>query len=168
MPIIDPVESDPFTDGRQSDNAMRIRRGLERHFAHHECVFLPELALKTGRRADLIAMDRKGLFTIVEIKSSIEDFRADNKWPDYLAFCDRYYFATHPGVPQDIFPAEEGLIIADQYGAEIVRECVERKLPAASRKALTLRFARASAQRLAQLTRFAEKQGLTPTFERGD
>ncbi|HEV7285595.1 MAG TPA: MmcB family DNA repair protein, partial [Kaistia sp.] len=89
-----------------------------------------------------------GEITIVEIKSSIADFRADGKWPDYAPYCDRLYFASHAGVPQEIFPEQAGLILADAYGAEILREAPHAPLVAARRKAMTLRFAQAAAHRL--------------------
>jgi hypothetical protein len=85
------------------------------------------------------------------VKSSVEDFRVDQKWPFYRAHCDRLYFATTVRVPQEIFPVDCGLIIADAYGAEIIREAPEHRLAAATRKAVTLRFARLAAMRLLML-----------------
>mgnify|MGYP001796362324 CR=1 FL=1 len=127
---------------------MMVRRGLQRMFFEEKAASLPELTLKTGRRADLVVLDGKGMVTIVEIKSSIEDFRVDTKWPDYRDFCDRFYFATHSDVPLEIFPQSEGLILADTYGAEIVRRAEDDKLSAGARKAITQRFASAAAERL--------------------
>lgn len=148
MPIVTPHNVNPLADGRQSHNALIVRRGVQRLFDELGAVVLPELSLATGRRADLIVLGRKGDFTIIEIKSSIEDFRADSKWPDYRHHCDRFYFATYPGVPADIFPEEAGFILSDGHGAEIIREAPEHKLAPATRKALMLRFARAGARRL--------------------
>ena len=79
------------------------------------------MTLRSGRRADLVALAGDGMITIVEIKSSIEDFRADAKWQDYCLHSDHFYFATGPHVPAEIFPLEAGLIVADPYGAEILR-----------------------------------------------
>ena len=109
---------------------------------------LPELGLASGRRADLVALSDKGEISIVEIKSSIEDFRVDRKWGDYRRHCDRLYFATHPEVPLEIFPEECGLILSDGYGAHLVREAPEHRLPPATRKAVTLLFSRIAAERL--------------------
>lgn len=148
MPIIVPNQTHPLADGRQSENAMLVRRGVQRLFLEMGLAVLPELPLASGRRADLAALTRNGDIWIVEIKSSIEDWRADRKWPDYRTHCDRLFFATHPGVPREIFPAECGLILSDGYGAEIMRDAPEHRLAAATRKAMTLRFARASAARL--------------------
>jgi hypothetical protein len=161
MPVIEPGLGNPFVDGRQSPSALMIRAGVERHLAHHRHATLPEFTLKTGRRADLMCLSAKGEFIIVEIKSSIEDFRVDSKWPEYRDFCDRFYFATHVDVPAEIFPQSEGLIIADRFGAEIVRPAEALKLGAATRRALTLRFARQAALRMASLSHHAERAGLT-------
>ena len=148
MPIVSPIPLNPLADGRQSDRAMLVRRGVQRLLIEMGAVAIPELPLATGRRADLVALTRKGDIWIVEIKSSIEDFRVDRKWPEYRLFCDRFFFATHPEVPQAIFPAECGFILSDGYGAEMLREAPEHRLPAAAGKALTLRIARAGAARL--------------------
>jgi hypothetical protein len=60
-------------------------------------------------------------------------------------------------VPLDIFPADTGLILADGYGADLVREAPEHRLHAATRKRVTLAFARAAAARLQTL---CDPQGL--------
>ena len=152
MPIISPHLEDPTVDGRQSDQAMRVRRGIIKQFQELNVFFLAEFTLSTGRRADLVGIDPKGEILIIEIKSSVADFNADSKWAEYKDYCDRFYFATHPDVPAEIFPQNEGFILADQYGCEIIREAEAEKLSSARRKALMLRFARSSAQRL---TRFS-------------
>jgi hypothetical protein len=148
MPILNLHADNPMTDGRQSDRALAIRRGVARLFGEAGCALVSELPLASGRRADIICLDGKGRFTIIEIKSSIEDFRVDTKWPDYHAHCDAFFFATLPDVPREIFPVDEGLIVADSYGAEIIRDTQHRPLAGATRRALLLRFARASAGRL--------------------
>lgn len=148
MPIVSPFATNPLDDGRQSEHALMVRRGVQRLLANMGTSMLPELPLASGRRADLVALTRKGDFWIVEIKSSIADLRADNKWPDYRAHCDRLYFATHRDVPLEIFPPDCGLLVADAYGAEVIRDAPEHRLAAATRKALLQRFARTSANRL--------------------
>jgi hypothetical protein len=159
MPIVDFATTNPLVDGRQSERALMVRRGVTRLFQESGMALIAELPLASGRRADLIGMDRRGRFTIVEVKSSVEDFRADGKWPDYLMHCDSFYFATHAGVPREIFPQEQGLIVADHYGAEILRDSVEGGLAGATRKALTLRFARAAAARLERVLSHCEAAG---------
>ena len=148
MPIILANQNNPLRDGRQSERAMVIRRGVQRLLSEMGAHVLPELSLATGRRADLVALTRQGDIWIVEIKSSIEDFRVDRKWPDYRLHSDRFFFATHPEVPAAIFPQDCGFILSDGYGAEILRDAPEHRLAAATRKSLMLRLARAGAARL--------------------
>ncbi len=148
MPLISPIVQNPLQDGRQSEIALMVRRGIQRMFLDLDAYLLPELTLASGRRADLVALTAKGEFWIIEIKSSVEDLRADQKWPDYRSHSDRLYFATHPGVPSELFPADCGFILSDGYGAEILREAPEHKIAPATRKAMMLRFARAGANRL--------------------
>ena len=148
MPIVSPLAVNPLADGRQSERAMVIRRGVQRLLAEMGARVLPELSLATGRRADLVALTRKGDIWIIEIKSSVEDFRVDRKWPEYRLFCDRFFFATHPEVPASIFPEECGFILSDGYGAEMLRDAPEHRVPPATRTALMLRVARAGAARL--------------------
>jgi len=138
----------PPVDGRQSEHAAAVQRGVGRLMRARGFAVVTELPLATGRRADLVALGASGDIWIVEIKSSVEDFRADHKWPDYRLSCDRLFFATHPAVPLDIFPEETGLILADSYGAELLRDAPEHRLAAATRKAMLLRFAQAAADRL--------------------
>ena len=152
MPIVSAIDENPEIDGRQSEEAMLVRRGIIKGMAAYNMVFLPELTLKTGRRADLVALDDKGLIIIFEIKSSIADFQSDTKWDEYKPFCDKFYFATHPDVPKEIFPKTEGFILADKFGCEVIREAEIHKLSAPTRKALTLRFARTAAKRIKRLT----------------
>ena len=135
-------------DGRQSPAARDIARGVCRVLAQHAIVCLPELPLANGLRADLAGLADSGDILIVEVKSSLADFRADLKWPGYREFCDRLYFAVAPDFPRDVLPAETGLIIADRFAGEIAREAPEHRLAGARRKAMTLRFARAAAARL--------------------
>lgn len=141
----------PFADGRQSPQALLIRRGTGRLLRMQGFALVPEVTLRSGRRADLLAVNRTGEIWIVEIKSSLEDFRADRKWPDYADHADRFFFATAADVPLEIFPAETGLILADGYGADIVRDAPVSRLSAARRKEVTIRFARTAAHRLHDL-----------------
>lgn len=135
-------------DGRQSEAARDIARGCCRKLAQYRVACLPELPLANGLRADLVGLADSGDIIIVEIKSCLADFRADNKWAGYRDFCDRLYFAVAPAFPRDVLPPDAGLIIADRFSAEIMREAPEHRLAAARRKAVTLRFGRAAAARL--------------------
>jgi hypothetical protein len=138
-------------DRRQSATALAVARGTTRLLHSLGFAVMSELPLPSGRRADLTALGRAGEMWIVEIKSSIADFRADQKWTDYRLHCDRLFFATTLDVPCDIFPKDAGLIVADAFGASIVGEAPEHRLHAATRKSLMLAFARAAAMRLSAL-----------------
>jgi hypothetical protein len=129
------------------DLAKLIARGTARALAQRSYASLSEVPLANGRRADLVALARDGMFLIVEVKSSVADFRSDRKWADYREFCDRLSFAVPAEFPAGLIPEECGLIVADPFGATILREGVETRLGAARRKALTLRFARLAAGR---------------------
>lgn len=135
-------------DGRQSEMAAAIQRGVGRLLRAHDYSLLTEFTLASGRRADVIGLSPKGLLWIIEIKSSPEDFKADNKWPEYLEFCDLFSFAIPQSVDAALIPNEAGLIIADQWGAEIIRRASEHNLHASRRRAVHLAFARAAALRL--------------------
>jgi hypothetical protein len=128
--------------------ALGIARGACRFLRDQGCAVMAELPLADGRRADLVALDPRGCITILEVKSCLADFQSDRKWTDYRQWCDRFYFAVDTGFPQALIPVDCGLIIADRFGAETLREASEHKLDAARRKAVTLRFARAAAFRL--------------------
>jgi hypothetical protein len=147
-------------DGRQSERALAIRRGTQRLLGALGHASLPEVPLASGRRADLLAVSSKGDIWIIEIKSSVEDFRADSKWPDYRQHCDRLFFATSPEVPPEIFPVEAGLIVADAFGGELARDAPVHALHASTRKELLSRMARTAAARLQALADPAGAAGL--------
>lgn len=141
----------PPIDGRQSPGARAIARGTTRLLAAMDFAVVPELPLPSGRRADLTALSRKGALWIVEIKSSVQDFRTDAKWGDYRAHADRVLFAVAPDFPVGLLPESAGLILADAHGADLVREGQSAALPAPTRKVMMLRFARAAAGRMTLL-----------------
>jgi len=143
-------------DRRQSPTALAVARGTARFLRALGYSVVSELPLPSGRRADLVALGGDGEILIVEIKSSVADLRADQKWMDYRLHCDRLFFATIVDVPREIFPADAGLIVADAFGASIVGEAPEHRLAAATRKTVMLRFAHAAALRLQAL---ADPQG---------
>ena len=123
-------------------------RGVCRCLCQLGYAVLSEFRLPNGRRADIVAIDVKGLVTIVEIKSSVEDFRSDKKWSEYLPFCDAFYFAISDRFPTALIPDTCGLLVADSYGAAIVRAAPSTPLDAARRRLVTLRFALTAARRL--------------------
>ena len=138
----------PPPDGRQSETALAVARGTARLLRSLGFTSVAELPLPSGRRADLVALNERSEIWIVEIKSSVEDLRADHKWEDYRAHCDRLFFSTVVEVPCEIFPPETGLIVADAFGAEVMCEAPLHRIPAATRKSMMLRFARCAALRL--------------------
>jgi hypothetical protein len=138
-------------DGRQSATALKVARGTTRLLHAYGLSVVSELPLASGRRADLVALGASGEIWIVEIKSSVADFRADRKWMDYRMHCDRLFFATCVEVPCDIFPPDTGLIVADAFGAQIVCEAPEHRLHASTRKSMMLGIARAASLRLQSL-----------------
>lgn len=133
---------------RNVQTALRLARGVRRLLHAQGAVSLTEMPLPNGRRADILALASNGDFLIVEIKSGVADFRADRKWPYYRLHCDRFYFAVSAETPQEILPDDAGLIVADAFGAEILREAPEHRLAGATRRALLLQFARAGLERL--------------------
>lgn len=135
-------------DGRQSPTAFAVARGTRRWLRALGFATLTEMPLPDGRRADIIALRGDGTFHIIEIKSSIADFRADSKWQDYRAHCDRLFFAVPDTLPTEILPQDAGLVVADAYGAHLLRDAPEHRLAPATRRALLLRFADAAANRL--------------------
>lgn len=132
--------------------AASITRGVCRALETFGYTSLTEFKLASGRRVDVIGIDAGGAIAIVEVKSCIEDFRADQKWRDYLEYCDRFFFAVGEGFPLGALPADCGLLVADAYGAAVQREAPALTLNAARRRAQILRFAQTAAARLARYT----------------
>jgi hypothetical protein len=124
-----------------------VQRGVARLLLERGWSPLFEFTLPTGRRVDVAAISDAGDIAAVEIKVSLGDFRADVKWSEYLDYCDRYYFAVPEGFPHEVLPSDHGLIVADKFGAAVVREARHSPITAARRKALLIRFARTAAER---------------------
>jgi hypothetical protein len=143
----EPDPADP-AEAERLAGAAAICRGVCRRLAELGYATLTEVTLATGRRVDIMALDRRGEILVVEIKSSVADFRADHKWQDYLEFCDRFAFAVGPAFPRELLPDEVGLLVADAYDAHELRASPPTKLPAARRKHLMLRFAHVASARL--------------------
>ena len=135
-------------DGRQSETALVVARGVRRMLRAHGFSSVVELGLLSGRRADIVALHGDGSVHIIEVKSSVADFRADTKWRDYRMHCDRLFFAIPETVPSAMMPEDAGLLVADAYGAHVLREAPEHRMPPATRRAVLLRFAQAAADRL--------------------
>ena len=130
------------------ETTLGVTRGAARLLADMGYAPLLEVCLPNGRRADVMALGRKGDIVIVEVKSGVEDYRVDQKWPEYAPFCDAFFFAVAPEFPQGVLPDEPGLIAADGFGGAVVREAPLMTLAPARRKALTVAFGRLAAMRL--------------------
>ena len=141
--MINPAPIDPLP--RRS---AEICRGTLRLMSQLGYYGLTEMTLANHRRADIAAIGPGGDIWMIEIKSSIQDFRSDTKWREYMDFCDRLSFAVGDDFPQELIPPDAGLIIADAFYGAIIREAPETRLAPARRKAVTLRFARLGAARL--------------------
>ena len=134
--------------------ARDVARGIQRLFARNGIWCLPEMPLRNGRRADLMGVDAKGRVIIVEIKVQRGDLLGDGKWPDYLDFCDRFYWGLPPELDRSPLDGDGyrpdccGVIVADGYDAEIVRPAPLHALAAARRKVEVERLARAALRRL--------------------
>jgi hypothetical protein len=131
--------------------AARLCRGTRRLLWSLGYSSLPEFPLASGRRADIIAVTGAGEIAIVEIKSSVVDFRTDQKWPEYRVWCDSFFFAVADDFPRALIPEECGLIVADGFGAAIVRGSPIARLPGARRKSLIRAFGQLAAMRLHRL-----------------
>ncbi|QFT76454.1 MmcB family DNA repair protein [Erythrobacter sp. THAF29] len=143
----------PILDSPVSATARDVARGIQRLFARNDIWCVSEMPLKNGRRADLMGVDAKGLLVIVEIKVARGDLLGDAKWPDYLDFCDRFYWGVAPGLDRTPLESEAympdkcGVIVGDGYDAEILRHAPLESLAAARRKAQMERLARFAMRR---------------------
>ena len=145
------AQSDPRAwpyDGRQTEISSRIFRNVGRLARNLGYSLISELTLPNGRRADMVCLALDATILIVEIKSSLADFRSDTKWRNYLPFCDRFYFAFPSSMNSRLMPEDAGLIIADDYGADIHREAPLQRMSSATRRAVLIRFGRCAADRM--------------------
>jgi hypothetical protein len=130
----------------------QVTRGVCRYLSELGFSVLTEFTLKNGRRADVIGLADDGSVVIVEVKTSVADLKADQKWPEYEEFCDQLYFAVPRDFALDLLPSECGVLVADSWGADEIRAANVVPLHASRRRVLTLKFARTAAQRLHDLT----------------
>ena len=134
--------------------AAAVARGVCRLFAHNQIAAQPEVSLRNNRRTDLMGINAKGEIIIVEIKCSRADLLGDQKWTEYLEYCDRFYWAVPAGFDwkpiegENFLPDRTGLIVADAYDAQIIRPAALAPLNAARRKTETQRLARIAMRRL--------------------
>src|SRR3954470_10467765 len=133
-----------------TSTAAEVARGVSRLLLQDGYAPILEFTLPNGRRLDVAAIGPGGEILGVEIKVALADLRGDNKWPEYLDYCELFYFAIPPDFPDEHVPAETGLIVADRYGGSIVKEAEAQSLHASRRKAVTISFARCAAERLSR------------------
>ena len=146
--------------------ATEVARGVCRLLMQEGFSPILEFTLANGRRLDVAALGADGTVVGVEIKVALGDLKGDMKWPDYLEFCELFYFAIPPDFPDDYVPAGTGLIVADRYGGAIVRPSPVAQMHASRRKAVTLRFAKVAAERLANVLEVAsDPRGTTMILE---
>ena len=138
--------------------AADVARGASRLLIQEGYSPILEFTLANGRRLDVAALGADGCMLGVEIKVAIPDLRGDIKWPEYLEFCDHFYFAIPPEFPDELVPPGTGLIVADRYGGAIVRPSPVWQLHPSRRKAVTLRFAKCAAERLAAVVELTSDQ----------
>jgi len=148
LPLEAPAPVESALARRDETAAADVARGVCRTF--HDLGFQPlvEMRLASGRRVDVIGLDRKGRFAVAEIKTSLGDFRADRKWREYLAYCDLFFFAVASGFPRGALPAETGLIVADRFGGDVLRPGIGGTMIEATRRRQTLLFALKAGGRL--------------------
>src|SRR6201991_3957990 len=133
-----------------SSPAIDVARGVSRLLLAEGYSPILEFTLPNGRRLDVAAIGPGGEMLGVEIKVALADLKGDSKWPEYLDYCDLFYFAIPPDFPDEHVPQETGLIVADRYGGAIVKEAQAQSLHASRRKAVTIGFARCAAERLSR------------------
>jgi len=128
-----------------------LARGVCRHLRDRGFVTVEELVPAPGLRVDVMALGPKGELWVVECKSNRADYLADRKWQGYLAWCDRFFWAVDADFPTDLLPDDSGIVLADRFGAEIVRIGPETRLAAPRRRIMVQKFARFAAARLQAL-----------------
>ncbi|HVT24193.1 MAG TPA: MmcB family DNA repair protein [Rhizomicrobium sp.] len=137
------------------ETAQQVARGVSRLLMQEGFNPILEFTLANGRRLDVAALGPDGTVVGVEIKVALGDLKGDLKWPEYLEFCELFYFAIPPDFPDEFVPPGTGLIVADRYGGAIVRPSPVSQIHASRRKAVTLRFAKVAAERLATVIELA-------------
>jgi hypothetical protein len=145
-------------------NAADVARGVNRLLIQEGFSPILEFTLANGRRLDVAALGPDGTMLGVEIKVSVADLKGDAKWPEYLEFCELFYFAIPPEFPDEHVPDGTGLIVADRYGGAIIRPAQLKPVHASRKKAVTLKFAKCAAERLATILEVADNPGDVPVI----
>jgi hypothetical protein len=138
----------------RNDLGKLLARGVIRLLGDMGFEGMAEVTLKNSRRVDVMAINKQGDIAVIEIKTTLADFRGDEKWPQYLDFCDYFYFAVPEDFPIDHLPDDHGLIIADRFGGVVDRPAPLSKMNGTRRKTVILNFARKAAARLKEFEDF--------------
>ena len=70
-------------------------------------------------RADLMEVTKENRLIIYEVKSSMADYRSDNKWQGYLKHCELLYFIAPTKVAKVIkeeTPSNVGVYATNEFG----------------------------------------------------
>ena len=152
--LIERVQSESAqNDDIAASDAGSVCRGIQRLFARNGVWLLAEMPLRNGRRADLMGVDAKGRVIIVEVKVQRGDLLGDGKWPDYLDYCDRFYWGLAPDLDRSVLESDNfrpdccGIVVADGYDGEVIRPAPLQPLAAARRKLEVERIARTAMRR---------------------
>ena len=151
LPFAPMSDQPPKKSPKQLSKSGSLTRGVSRLLEDMGLGSLTEFRLPNGRRVDIIALSGDGMFSIIEVKSSVQDFRSDLKWPNYLPYCNRFYFAVAESFPLDILPSDCGIIMADNFTASIEREPAERSIQGKRKQLQLKRFALIASERLQRI-----------------
>lgn len=82
--------------GVRRTTADLLKQAVVGYYAHKTFSCYVELGVVPWgkRRLDVFAMNTKGLFIGVEIKSCVADFKNDDKWQEYLEHVNFFYFCV--------------------------------------------------------------------------
>lgn len=80
----------------RTEIANNIKKTVARRFKKKKRAVFFELGVNKGGklRADVLALAMNGHVVIVEVKSSVSDFRTDKKMKGYLPYCQQFYLAV--------------------------------------------------------------------------
>ena len=129
-------------------NTKRITDAIARSYYEQGNGVLREFKLRIKRRVDLVTINDKGWITIIEIKSSVADFRNDKKWNEYIEWADQFYFGVAHNFPIEILPKEHGIITTDGFDIHEAQPSPVQKLNGSRRNTLVRKLARASMRRV--------------------
>lgn len=147
--FLEAVQATNTLSDRDLETHGRLQAAALRWLYDQGYVATAELVVGT-RRWDVAGYDQAGLVTIVEAKASLQDFRRDDKWREYLPYADRFYFVVEEqfidayGTPA----ANVGWLAVNRAGhVRVVQECPGHQV-AREREATAWAIARALTRRM--------------------